>query len=112
MKLTLRDLFWLVLLVAGLVVWGLDLVRVRSVRLPRSVIGSVSDHHNYHIPETRRASALIDFAQMTDDELDEYFGSLPENKMYQLAPNHYGRCHEYEPCLDEMARRGLADRLQ
>ena len=110
MKLTLRDLFWLALLVAGLTVWFSEQWRAMELeRHPRHFHEIFVRASNEYL---RRQAALEAFAQMTDEELNEYFASLPPNKLYQVGERHYERCVEYEPCVAEMARRGLVDRLQ
>jgi hypothetical protein len=112
MKWTIRDLFWLALLVAGVTAWGIEQVRAARGIWHRHVIGSESDHPNFHIRERKWRAALDIYAQMTDEEVDAYFGSLPASKLLQFGENHFDYCDEYEPCLVEMARRGMAGQLQ
>jgi hypothetical protein len=114
MKLTLRDLFWLMLLVGAVTAWWVEQVGAAraSWQRYRHVIGSEHNHPNFHKRELRRRAALDEFAQMTDEELNEYFGSLPASKYFLVGDSHYDLFDEYEPCLDEMSRRGMSKQLQ
>src|SRR5262245_27696417 len=108
MKLTLRDLFWLALLVAALTTWRIEhrerasaigrlRWEARQIRADRYTTPSRED--------LNRQAALAKLSQLNDDDLDEHFASL-------LPRDGWQRHGEYEPCLVEMARRGLCTQLQ
>src|SRR5262245_25853367 len=110
MKLTLRDLFWLALLVASVTIWITEQWKAtqfqRYPRRRRDIFARASGEY------LRRQAAIAEFKEMSDEELNEYFATLPPNKLYQVGERHYIRCDEYEPCLVEITRRGLIDQLQ
>jgi len=108
MKLTLRDLFWLALLIASLTVWAIEhrkaereiatwQPRARFVRNDRRLRPTEA--------ERQRLAAVQKFARFTDEQLDEHFASL-------TAGDQYRHVAEYEPCIAEMSVRGMSAKLQ
>ena len=73
MKISVRDLFWLMLLVAALTAWWIEQVRAARATWHRHryIIASEHDHPNLHKRELARRAALDEFWQMTNEELDE-----------------------------------------
>ena len=107
LKLTLRDLFWCVLLAASLTAW-----RVQHTRTARE-INELQEQSWIHLidrpspssMELRvRMAAMHKFTRFTDEQLDEHLASL--------LVGDFSRNPEYEPCLTEMARRGMASQLR
>jgi hypothetical protein len=111
MKVSLRDLFWLILLVASLTLWGVEQYRwakygwhLVNVRL--------DDYRSPTDYQLRRWAAITQIAQMSDEDLSEYLTTLPLSSHFRRATRHLERCIEREPCLIEMARRRLTGGLQ
>lgn len=109
-RLTLRDLFWLILLVAIAVGWYLERQRAReqlakyAASNPTWLRGPVTGPGSNPAAEIR-AKYLRDFRARTPDELTKIFDQLPPATAYHTSD-------EYQCCLDEMARRGMAAELQ
>jgi hypothetical protein len=103
MKLTLRDLLWLALLVASLTAWGLQYARTTEQLSKRRWI--LREDFGPSDAAKQRRAALAKFASYSDQELDDQLSALSQNTTRRYGP-------DYEPCLTEMARRELTDRLQ
>jgi hypothetical protein len=106
LKLTLRDLLWLALLIAGLTAWGMQ--RSRSIQraesLKRTDFVRVPGSQPTPLAAQLRV-ALDKFAASSDEELDEQFGVIAASTQWHHAA-------DYEPCLTEMVRRKMVDELQ
>jgi hypothetical protein len=104
MKLSVRDLFWLALLVASVTFWWSEHRRVaRLIGVWRQ---SFHVRHDWNYPsnaERQRLAAVHQFADLTNESLNARFALL-------AAADE--RSPEYEPCLAEMARRGMSAELQ
>src|SRR5262249_32826734 len=108
MKLTLRDFFWLLLVVGSATAWVMEHRRATAAarRLRFGFVISMKERRARPTEaELARRSSLESLSKLTDEELDEKLGSLP-------IRDRYGWTSEYEQCLVEMARRGLVDDLQ
>jgi hypothetical protein len=107
MKLTLRDLFWLALLIASLTVWAIEHRKaereISDVRR-RSWFIRIGEHEPSDA-ERQSLAAVKKIARLTDEQLDQHFASL-------TAADQYYHVAEYEPCLTEMTRRGMSAQLQ
>jgi hypothetical protein len=105
MRFKLRDLFWLLLVVACLTVWGVD-HRNGSRRINalegKTLFRIASRSPASSEAEIRRKEELNAISKISDEELDQRFRSLASDK----------HSHQYEPCLVEMARRRMASQLQ
>lgn len=115
MRLTLRDLFWLALLVAAMAAWVVEQRRSAEFRRYRALshFSKILGVKRVGDQELRRYAAAAEFAEMSDEELSDYFASFPPSKVYQVVDRHFfERCSDYETCLVEMARRGLVGQLQ
>jgi hypothetical protein len=108
MKLTLRDLFWLALLVAALTTWGIEHRRAaKEIEECRRRSWWVRDDRGAKPTEAevKRRTVRQELSRMTDGELDAAFAATQGSDRHQ-------RQFYYEPCLVEMASRGLSGRLQ
>lgn len=108
MKANLRDLFWLVLLAATLTVWGIGHYRkVKEIAESRRNIWfvKIDDYGKPTTAELQRQAVLEKMSKLTDEELDSHLASI-------LTADRGIRQPAYEPCLFEMARRGMANKLQ
>jgi hypothetical protein len=108
MKLTLRDFFWLVLLAASVTAWGIEHRRgakeMWELRLHSSFLNS-DRNAKPSGDELERRAEMARLATLSDAELVEHLASLPAVKRYENRS-------EYESCLVEMSRRGIAEELQ
>lgn len=103
MKLTLRDLLWLALLIASLTAWGIQHYQASEQVGKRFLYRGRQEGPSAQF--LQRQAALKKFAAFTDQQLDDHLSALSQGSAQWHKP-------DYEPCLTEMARRGLADRLQ
>jgi hypothetical protein len=106
LKLSLRDLLWLALLIAGLTVWGIQ--HQRSARQVAELKKANFLRDPYAGPSAdalQRRAALKRFAACTDEELDEQFATIAASTQWHHAA-------DYEPCLTEMVRRRMVRQLQ
>ena len=104
MKLTLRDLLWLALLAASLTAAGIQHSRTsEQVSRWRHFLG----RQDFGPSEwaKQRQLALKKYAAFSDQQLDDELAALSQASAQWSKP-------EFEPCLTEMVRRGLVDRLQ
>jgi hypothetical protein len=105
-KLTLRDLFWLILLAAMAVGWYLERNRARAelaklaTRTPAWAFGPA----NLPAP-SKRQKYLADLRERSNVELTQLFDQLPPATAYYTTD-------EYQCCLTEMARREMVAELQ
>lgn len=106
MKISLRDLFWLALLIASLTAWAIEHRKAeREIAAWQPNSWFVRNGHLQPTEAERlRLAAVKKFARFTDEQLDLHFASLPATEYYHGA--------EYEPCLTEMARRRMSAQLQ
>jgi hypothetical protein len=106
MKLTLRDLLWLLLLVAGLTAWALqhqqNAERYRRTRVHNPFVRR--DRFVSPSPAAiQRRIALQRLGGFDDAALEAHFAAI----MRGLAWRHA----DYEPCLVELSQRGMAGQL-
>ena len=106
MKLSLRDLFWLVLAVASLAAWGIEHRKAaEDLRVWRMRSWFVRERNPQPSPDDRqRITATAQLGILTDEQLEKFFVSVAEDQRIT-------RGIEYEPCLQEMARRGMSATL-
>lgn len=108
MKLTLRDLFWLVLLMAALTAWVVEHRRSDDLyeRL-RSEAVWLRKSHSRSINQVALARQEIArlYGQLTDQQLESRLVAL-------RSPSMVGNSSDYELCLMEMARRGQSGPLE
>jgi hypothetical protein len=106
MQLTLRDLLWLALLIAGLTTWGLQ--HRRSAQ-EAAALGRLAPMFGRRTAPSAsaiaRQTALKQLATQSNEELDRQFGILAASGQGRHAP-------DYEPYLTEMVRRRMVDSLQ
>src|SRR5262245_39051433 len=108
MRVSLRDLVWLILLAACLTAWGMEHRKVaKEITECRRHLWFVRPDRGEKPSgeELKRRVVLAKLSKWSDQELDEHLSELQKE-------NRYERRHEYEPCLTEMARRGLVEQLQ
>lgn len=107
-QLTLRDLFWLVLVAAVLVAWatshGQSAVEIKELEKRRPFFGLVRSLQP-SFEAKHRAVALKVFGALSDAKLSDLLSKMQDFRRYD-------RGLEYEPCLTEMARRGMREELQ
>jgi len=109
MRLALRDLFWLILFAAGLTAWlvehraGTKRIETRRSQFANTAVANAM---------TRRTNAAIGrrrlatkYADINDAQLDAQLSALLPHEFFQQSA-------EYEPCLQEAARRRLQELLQ
>jgi hypothetical protein len=106
MKLTLRDLFWLALLIASLTAWGIQHRRavqrteeLKKTDFVRDLTAGPS------LSAVQRKATLERLAALSDAELDQELTVIAMGTQWQHDP-------KYEPCLTEMIRRKMVDQLQ
>jgi len=109
-QLTLRDLFWLVMIAGILIGWGLDhsrtATRLQALKQNRWPFFSSERSTTPSNDSIARTAALERLSNLTDAELSEHFSGLSSDGGWR----HEGS--EYQPCLTEMVRRGLYEDLQ
>src|SRR2546428_461355 len=107
-QLSLRDLFWLVLVVA--IAAGWTMAHIQGARQ----LEELKNHwpfFGYRSPSApskelqARMAALETLSKLSDAQVSEQFGTLNFASLFHNEP-------EYEPCLAEMARRGMQKELQ
>lgn len=107
-QLTLRDLFWLVLVSAVVVGWSLShnrgANRIEGLT-PIDVSYNKSSSANPSADSRSRNASIEKLSQLSDAQLTERLGELQVDRLF-------GGGWDYEPCLAEMARRGLGAELQ
>ena len=115
LSVTLRDLFWVVLLAAGLTAWTVQHSRTaREIsRLKEEALFILKVRPSPPNPEQRdRLAAIRKFRGYSDEELDQRLDRLLATGSHFRDPIDAAFATEYEPCLLEMARRGLAAQLK
>ncbi|QDU26129.1 hypothetical protein ETAA8_12030 [Anatilimnocola aggregata] len=110
MKLTLRDLFWLIFLAAVAVSWGVQHHRAQEeLATQRNNHWFTFDRNKGPTPESlRRRQILKELREFNDQDLLARFNrSLQQDRtvIYTDQP-------EYSCCLTEMATRGLSTELE
>ena len=107
MKLTLRDLFWLLLLAAGLTAWVLQHQR-NAEHYRRAKVHSRWRTKDRNLPPTldaiARRKALARLEKLDNAQLDAHFAAVSTIGVRRHA--------DYEPCLAVMSRQAMADELQ
>lgn len=105
MRISLRDLFWLALLVASATLWWKEhrekAQEIRQTLARDWTVNPIADRRPDH-SELKRLAEVKKVARLTNDQLDAHCASLLAAKT-TIA---------YEPCLAEMSRRGMHEELQ
>jgi hypothetical protein len=105
-KLTLRDLFWLILLSAIAVGWHLERTRAAKQLAEFSVRWQwTANLPPQPDPSEPRRKLLKEFAALSNEELNARFIKTPPAKAF-------GSTDDYACCLIEMARRKMHAELQ
>lgn len=108
-QLSLRDLFWLVLVAAIAVAWTVSHRRsageIKQLQRQGLFHYWISDSSEPSAEATARVAALESFSKLSDEQLSARLRELRDL-------GNANRMSEYEPCLTEMARRRLHQELQ
>lgn len=108
LRIGIRDLLWLALLAAVICTWGMEhrrnAAKIRRSRM-ESLFLRIKGQFEPSDAELKRKQAVARMRWLSDDGLDGCLRAI-------LQSSEYWRHVDYEPCLVEMARRRLAERLQ
>lgn len=108
LQLSLRDLFWLMLVVAIAVGWQVDHVGT-SEELRRLSMhwhsGGPVERIEPSAESVARIELMKELKQLSNAQLSERLGEMLDRGSFRRGP-------EFQPCLVEMARRGMHHELQ